>query len=311
MPILHPQYIQKYSALELLAKQVVEGFITGLHKSPFHGFSVEFAEHRIYNPGESTRHIDWKLYGRSDKLFIKRYEEETNLRCQLVIDCSSSMYYPVDDKKSPAEQNNKINFAIKSSAAITELLLKQRDAVGMSIFSDKINFHTQARSSHTHKKILFDQLEQLMKQYKPETKMGTLAGMMLDQVAEITHKRSLVIVFSDMFDDKESEDKLFSALQHLKHKKHEVLLFHVNDKKSEMDFDFENRPYHFIDMESGEEIKLNPLEAKQHYLEKLNSYIGDLKTKCGQFKVDFIEADISEGFDKILHSYLVKRAAML
>ncbi len=311
MPILHPQYIQKYSALELLAKQVVEGFITGLHKSPFHGFSVEFAEHRIYNPGESTRHIDWKLYGRSDKLFIKKYEEETNLRCQLVIDCSSSMYYPVAAGMNPLEQNNKINFAIKSAAAVSELLLKQRDAVGLSIFSDKIDFHTQARSSHTHKKILFDQLEQLMKSYKPETKTGTQAGSMLDQIAEITHKRSLVIIFSDMFDDSGREEKLFSALQHLKHKKHEVLLFHVNDKKSELDFDFDNRPHHFIDMETGEEIKLNPQDAKKNYLEKLNSYLSDLKTKCGQFKVDFIEADISEGFDKILHSYLVKRAAML
>lgn len=311
MPILHPQYVQKYSALELLAKQVVEGFITGLHKSPFHGFSVEFAEHRIYNPGESTRHIDWKLYGRSDKLFIKKYEEETNLRCQLVIDCSSSMYYPVEQGKVPAEQNNKINFAIKCAAAVSELLLKQRDAVGLSIFSDRINFHTPARSSHTHKKILFDQLEQLMKQYKPEERTGTLAGSLLDQVAEITHKRSLVIIFSDMFDDKESEEKLFSALQHLRHKKHEVLLFHVNDKKSELEFDFDNRPYHFIDMETGEEIKLNPLEAKNNYLERLNHYLQSLRTKCGQFKVDFIEADISEGFDKVLYAYLAKRAALL
>jgi uncharacterized protein (DUF58 family) len=311
MALIHPRYIQKYSALELLAKQVVEGFITGLHKSPFHGFSVEFAEHRIYNPGESTRHIDWKLYGRSDKLFIKKYEEETNLRCQLVIDCSSSMYYPVENGVAPQEQNNKINFSIKCAAALSELLLKQRDAVGLSIFSDKINFHTQARSSLTHKKILFDQLEQLMKQYKPESKTGTLAGAMLDQVAEITHKRSLIIIFSDMFDDAEKEEKIFSALQHLRHKKHEVLLFHVNDKKSELDFDFENRPYHFIDMESGEEIKLNPAEAKKNYLEKLEHYISDLRTKCGQFKVDFIEADISEGFDKILHSYLVKRSAMV
>jgi len=311
MPILHPQYIQKYSALELLAKQVVEGFITGLHKSPFHGFSVEFAEHRIYNPGESTRHIDWKLFGRSDKLFIKRYEEETNLRCQLVLDCSSSMYYPVETGMNPIEQNNKINFSIKCAAALSELLLKQRDAVGLSIFSDKINFHSQSRSSHTHKKMVFHELEQLMKQYLPESKTGTQAGAMLDQVAEITHKRSLVIIFSDMFDDQENQEKLFSALQHLKHKKHEVLLFHVNDKKSELDFDFENRPHHFIDMESGEEIKLNPVEAKANYIERLNAYISELKTKCGQFKVDFIEADISEGFDKILHAYLVKRAAML
>lgn len=309
--LIHPKYVQKFSALELLAKQVVEGFITGLHKSPFHGFSVEFAEHRIYNPGESTRHIDWKLYGRSDKLFIKRYEEETNLRCQLVIDCSSSMYYPVDSKNSPAEQNNKINFSIKCAAALTELLFRQRDATGLSVFSDKINFHAQARSSGIHKKMLFEELEKLMKQYKPETKTETHAGPMLDQVAEITHKRSLVIIFSDMFDNAASEEKLFSALQHLRHKKHEVLLFHVNDKKSEMDFDFENRPYHFIDMETGEEIKLNPAEAKKNYLEKLNAYISKLKTKCGQYKIDFIEADINEGFDKILYTYLVKRAAML
>ena len=152
MPIIHPQYIQKYSALEMLAKQVVEGFITGLHKSPFHGFSVEFAEHRIYNPGESTKHIDWKLYGRSDKLFIKRYEEETNLRCQLVIDASSSMYYPVDAKADAENQNNKINFSIKCAAALAELLLRQRDAVGLSVFSDKLNFHAPARSSTAQKK---------------------------------------------------------------------------------------------------------------------------------------------------------------
>ena len=221
------------------------------------------------------------------------------------------MYYPVDAKTNPAEQSNKINFAIKCAAALSELLLRQRDAVWLSIFSDKINFHSQARSSGIHKKMIFEELEKLMKQYKPENKVETHAGSMLDQIAEITHKRSLVIVFSDMFDNDASEEKLFSALQHLKHKKHEVLLFHVNDKKSEMDFDFENRPYHFIDMESGEEIKLNPAEAKKNYLEKLNTYIAELKTKCGQYKVDFIEADISEGFDKILHTYLVKRAALL
>src|SRR5246127_663664 len=218
MPINRSE-IEPFKNLEFLAKRVVEGFITGLHKSPFHGFSVEFAEHRLYNTGESTKHIDWKLYGRSDKLFIKRYEEETNLRCQIVIDCSSSMYYPVDSKNISAEQNNKINFSIKCAAALSELLLRQRDAVGLSVFSDKINFHTGARSSGIHKKMIFEELEKLMKQYKPETKVETQAGSMLDQIAEITHKRSLVIVFSDMFDNAASEEKLFSALQHLKHKK--------------------------------------------------------------------------------------------
>ncbi|MEO8761587.1 MAG: DUF58 domain-containing protein [Bacteroidia bacterium] len=309
--ITHPQYIQKYTALELLAKQVVEGFITGLHKSPFHGFSVEFAEHRIYNPGESTKHIDWKLYGRSDKLFIKRYEEETNLRCQLVIDASSSMYYPVDAKLDAQKQNNKINFAIQCAAVLSELLLRQRDAVGLSIFSDKIRFHSNARASNTQKKMLFTELENLQQHYKPEGKSETLAGSLLDQIAEIVHKRSLIIIFSDMFEGSDNEEALFSALQHLKHRKHEVLLFHVHDKKSELNFDFENRPHHFIDMETGEEIKLNPAQAKENYLARMTSYISNLKTKCGQYKVDFIDADISEGFDKVLHAYLIKRGTIL
>jgi uncharacterized protein (DUF58 family) len=309
--ITHPQYIQKYSALELLAKQVVEGFITGLHKSPFHGFSVEFAEHRIYNPGESTKHIDWKLYGRSDKLFIKRYEEETNLRCQLLIDASSSMYYPVDTKASAQDQHNKINFAIQSAAVLSELLLRQRDAVGLSIFSDKITFHSNAKASNTQKKMLFTELENLQQHYKPDSKSETLAGSLLDQIAEIVHKRSLIIIFSDMFEGSDKEEALFSALQHLRHKKHEVLLFHVHDKKSELNFDFENRPHHFIDMETGEEIKLNPAQAKENYLSRMTDYLTNLKTKCGQFKVDFIDADISEGFDKVLHAYLIKRNTLL
>ena len=311
MPIIHPQHIQKYSALELLARQVVEGFITGLHKSPFHGFSVEFAEHRLYNPGESTKHIDWKLYGRSDKLFIKRYEEETNLRCQLVIDASSSMYYPVDTKKAASEQVNKINFSITSAAALSELLFRQRDAVGLSIFSDKLNFHAPARSSAAQKKMLFTELENLQQQYNPKNSVETFAGTLLDQIAEITHKRSLIIIFSDMFDNALAEEKLFSALQHLKHRKHEVILFHVHDKKSELDFDFENRPHHFIDMESGEEIKLNPQQAKEGYLYQMNRYVTHLKNKCGQYKIDFIEADMAAGFDKILSAYLAKRSTLL
>ena len=191
------------------------------------------------------------------------------------------------------------------------MLLRQRDAIGLSIFSDKLNFHAPARSSTAQKKMLFTELENLQKQYNPKATAETFAGTLLDQIAEITHKRSLIIIFSDMFENAEREDVLFSALQHLKHKKHEVLLFHVHDKKSELNFDFENRPHHFIDMESGEEIKLNPQQAKDNYLSRMNTYISDLKTKCGQYKIDFIQADIAEGFDKVLYAYLVKRAAML
>ena len=147
---------QRLGRLELLAKQAVEGFITGLHKSPFHGFSVEFAEHRFYNPGESTKHIDWKLYARSDKMFVKRYEEETNLRCQIVIDSSSSMRYP-QDVNLDDQGMNKLKFSVESSAALVELLKRQRDAVGLSLFSDGLDLHTPARSSSAHHRMLVPQ----------------------------------------------------------------------------------------------------------------------------------------------------------
>ena len=161
MEEINSQRIQEFSHLELIAKQVVEGFITGLHKSPFHGFSVEFAEHRLYNTGESTKHIDWKLFGRTEKLFTKRYEEETNLRCQIIIDNSSSMYYP-EVKKPSLDNLNKISFSVYSAASLMYLLKKQRDAVGLSIFSDSVELQTQARSSSVHQKLMFHELEELL-----------------------------------------------------------------------------------------------------------------------------------------------------
>lgn len=311
MPILHPQHVQQFSKLELLARQVVEGFITGLHKSPFHGFSVEFAEHRIYNTGESTRHIDWKLFGRTDKLFIKRYEEETNLRCQIIIDHSSSMYFPYDEKKPVADQNNKINFSIQCAAALTELLKRQRDAVGLSIFSDKVEQHLPAKSSPIHHKLLFGELEKLMSDFSPEKQHATFAVKALHQIAEVIHKRSLVIIFSDMFETGGNMEEIFQAIQHLKHKKHEVILFHVTDKKLELNFELENRPYRFIDMESGEELKLNPAQVKDYYLKQISNFTEQLKMKCGQYKVDLIEADINDGFNKVLYAYLIRRMALL
>lgn len=307
---INQQQIQQYSHLELLAKQVVEGFITGLHKSPFHGFSVEFAEHRLYNTGESTKHIDWKLFGRSDKLFVKRYEEETNLRCQIVIDASSSMYFPEADKKHP-DKLNKIQFSTHCSAAISYLLRNQRDAVGLSVFSDKVTTHTPAKSSMVHNQMVFAELEKLLVPYIPGQNKSTFAVSALHEIAEKIHKRSLVIIFSDMMDTAGSNDELFSALQHLRHNKHEVILFHVVDKSLEMDFEFENRPYNFIDMETGEELKVHPHEIKTTYLNAVNSFKKELKLKCGQYRIDFVEADINEGFNTILSSYLIKRSKMI
>lgn len=309
METINQQQIRQFTHLELIAKQVVEGFITGLHKSPFHGFSVEFAEHRLYNKGESTKHIDWKLYGRTDKLFIKRYEEETNLRCQLIIDDSSSMYFPVPDGKEVKQ--NKITFSVHCAAAMIELLKRQRDAVGLSVFSETVEVHTPAKSSSLHHKMLYHELEKRIQPHDVKVHKKTSAINALHEIAEGIHKRSLVMIFSDMMDSQANSDELFSALQHLKHKKHEVILFHVVDKQKEMEFDFENRPYRFVDMETGEEVKLHPNEIKDSYLTQMAEYKKELMLKCGQYKIDFVEADINLGFDQVLMPYLVKRTRMM
>lgn len=317
MNSINQQALQRFTHLELIAKQVVEGFITGLHKSPFHGFSVEFAEHRLYNKGESTKHIDWKLFGRTDKLFVKRYEEETNLRCQIIIDDSSSMYFPLVENKTirRVDKNkaevNKITFSAYATAALIELLKRQRDAVGMSVFSENIELHTSAKSSSLHHKMLYHELEKIMEAQATNVHKKTFAIDALHQIAEAIHKRSLVIIFSDMMDSKANSEELFSALQHLKHNKHEVILFHVTDKQKEMDFDFENRPYRFIDMETEEEIKVNPTEIKSTYRQLMSDYKKELALKCAQYKIEFVEADINEGFEQILMPYLIKRTRMV
>jgi uncharacterized protein (DUF58 family) len=295
------QKIREISTIDLLARQMVEGFITGLHKSPYHGFSVEFAEHRLYNTGESTKDIDWKVYARTDKLFTKRYEEETNLRCQLVIDNSSSMYYPVKSKA-------KITFSVMAAAALAYLLHKQRDAVGITTFSDTIEYQSQVRSTRAHLHKLFIELQKLMEQNRAEKK--TAVANVLHQIANKIHKRSLVIIFSDMFDNKEEIKDIINALHHLKHNNHEVLLFHVTDPKTEFEFNFEERPYIFIDLETKDKVKIQPSEVRDYYQNEIKKYYYDLKLKCGQFKIDFIEADINEDFDRILSSYLIKRARM-
>ena len=293
--------IREFGNIELLARQLVDGFITGLHKSPYHGFSVEFAEHRLYNTGESTRHIDWKVFARTDRLYTKVYEEETNLRCRLVIDNSSSMYYP-------RENNGKITFSIMAAASLAYLLQKQRDAVGLCAFSETIEQQTQVKSTSSHLHKLFLLLADLLSE-QPQMKKTSVAAV-LHQVAEQIHKRSLVVIFSDMFENQEKSEQMFSALQHLKHNKHEVLLFHVTDHKTELLFDFEERPYEFIDVERGERLKLQPSQVKEAYQKHMREYYQELKIKCGQAKIDFIEADINEGFHQILRSYLIKRTRM-
>lgn len=298
--------LQQFNSLEFLARQVVEGFITGLHKSPFHGFSVEFAEHRLYNAGESTRFIDWKLYGRTDKLFIKRFEEETNLRCRIIIDRSSSMYFPVKEKVDITDPN-KVTFSVYAAAVLINLMKKQRDAVGVSTFTDKVDLHTQTRSSSVHQKLLYSELERLLDPKSGKEQLPTDITESLHRLAEMLHKRSLVIIFSDMMDNINKVDEMFAALQHFKHYKHEVILFHVVDKKLEENLDLDDRPYRFVDMETKEMIKLNPVEVRERYVESFRKMRKELEIRCGRYNIDYVEADINKGFEGILLPYLFKR----
>ncbi len=299
--------IESYSKLEFLARQVVEGFITGLHKSPFHGFSVEFAEHRLYNTGESTRHIDWKLFARTEKLFVKRYEEETNLRCHLVLDVSSSMLYPTE-AKGTFEDLNKLSFSVYAAAALMNMLQRQRDAVGLTLFDNEVIEHTDARSSRSHLRRLYDTLEEQLNEHAENRR--TLAVNALHEIAERIHRRSLVVLFSDMLEAHGELEELFDALQHLKYNKHEVIVFHTVHRPTELDFEFENRPYRFVDLETGEELKLNPNEVREHYVKRIQEYEEAIRLKCGQYKIDFVEAHIDKGFDQILLPYLIKRQKM-
>lgn len=294
-----------FGNLELLAQQVVEGFITGLHKSPFHGFSVEFAEHRLYNTGNSIKNIDWKLFARTEKLFVKRFEEETNLRCHLIIDCSSSMYYPKDGF-------NKFQFAALSSASIINLLKKQRDAFGLTLFAEEVEIHTPAKSTGSHQKYIINELSKRWQHQ--DFNQGTHLVESLHLIAEQIHKRSLLVLFTDMFESGNNENYLnevFMALQHLKYAKNEIIIFNINEKRHELEFDFENKPYHFIDIESREEIKLNPSQLRDVYHQKILDYKENIALKCAQYKIDLVDANLEEGVYPILNAWLLKRNRML
>jgi uncharacterized protein (DUF58 family) len=315
MPI-DQQHIQALSALEFKARQVVEGFLAGLHKSPFHGFSVEFAEHRAYNSGESTRHIDWKLFARTDKLFVKRYEEETNLRCELVVDASSSMYYPDSAKASSGKARkdlpefNKVEFAVHAAAAFIQLLRKQRDAVGLTVFSNEVKTAERARSNAVHLRHLMNHLEGLLADGAPARGQTTSVVEALHDIAQRAHRRSLVVVLSDMLDGADREEEVFDALQHLRFNKHDIILFHVVDRKHELELDLQDRPYTFVDVESNQQVKAHPSEIREAYKAAMAERWHRLKLKCGQYRIDLVEADINAGFEPILLEFLMKRARL-
>jgi len=295
--------IASFQHLELLANQVVEGFISGMHKSPFHGFSAEFAEHKVYNSGESTKHIDWKLFAKTDRLYTKRYEEETNLRCHLIIDNSSSMHYPKLKHDQPFFES-KIGFSVLASAVLMNLLKKQRDAVGMSVYSDTYEYYAPEKGSDRHHRMLLNKLEQLLQNTKQAKNTDTIK--FLHQIAEKLHRRSMIIIFTDMFQSG-SEEALFNALQHLKHDKHKVVLFHVIDNKTELNFDFDNAPRKFIDIETGDEVNIFADTVKDAYEKHVESYFKKLAQTCAQNKIKYVPVSVGANFEKILTTYLVEK----
>lgn len=294
--------------LELLANQVVEGFISGIHKSPFHGFSAEFAEHKIYNNGESTKHIDWKLFAKTDKLYTKRYEEETNLRCHMILDNSASMFYP-QVKTQTLGNLNKIGFGILAIAALMNVLKKQRDAVGLSVFSDDYHYYTPDKGSERHFQMLLSKLNEIGSEQTGGRETRTYTY--IHQIAEKIKRRSLIFLFTDMLQTEKEDEELFEALRHLKYNKHEVVLFHLMDMELEYHFDFDNTPKRFLDVETGEHLDLYADTIKEAYEKGIQEYFTALKLKCAQYRIKYVEVDIKRDFSTILNTFLVERSKFL
>lgn len=301
--ILNPDILTQLAPLELKARTIVEGFISGLHRSPYHGFSVEFAEHRPYNQGDDFKHIDWKVYGKTERFYVKRYEAETNMRAHVVLDISSSMYY------KHFAQWSKLRYAIHFAAAMMYMMHRQRDACGLTLFDRKIREDYPAKSSYSHLRFLFKQLEeQLQNEEKRAKKRKTSASARsLHQLAEKLKRRSLVVILTDLFENVGNHDALISALRHLRHQKHEVLLLNVLEHQSERELDFPDGKYIFEDMETGAELEVTPAQMKNEYQQKVQDYTRKFKVACHEAGADFEEIDTQSSFDLALLAYLNKR----
>ncbi len=301
--------ISRYKTLDFYARHVVEGFITGRHKSPFHGFSAEFSDYRQYNTGESTRNIDWHLYGRTDRLYVKQFEEETNLRCQLLIDHSSSMLFPIE-RHGDIDHPNKLTFAVYAAAVLIELLHRGRDAFGLSLLSDGIDQQTQCRSSATHQRYLLQLLDGLLQPVDAEQRplLGTSIAEALHLTAEQLHRRSVVVLFTDAFVRSSEQEPLFDALRHLRHNKHEVIIFHTFDRAHELQLDYDARPHVFVDLESGRRLRLQPTEIAAEYRRQMEQQQQLLQQRAMQYNIDYVPVDVALGFNQVLLPFLLKRS---
>lgn len=305
--VLQTDILNRLAPLELKARTIVEGFISGLHRSPYHGFSVEFAEHRPYNKGDDFKHIDWKVYGKSERFYVKQYEAETNLRAHIALDISSSMYF-----KHFADWS-KLRYSIHFAAALMYMMNRQRDATGMLFFDDEIRTRIPAKSSQSHLRHIFSELEYLLEHEKEGSKKQrrSASSDALHSLAENLKRRSLIIILTDLFENVEGHESLISALKHLKHQKHEVLLFNVLEHKSERDLGFSDGKFLFEDMETGSEMELIPSQVKEDYSRKVAEYTKRFKLACSNARVDFEEIDTQSSFDLALLAYLNKRKRLM
>jgi len=298
--------IYQFGHLALRARQAVAGYITGVHKSPFQGFSVEFSEYKPYIQGESTRFIDWKLFARSDKLFVKRFKEETNVRVYLIVDGSRSMLFPRDETLSP-EQQSKFHFASYLAASLMVVFHEQRDAVGLSLVADRVLFHSSVRSSLSHHRYLMNVLNEHLETMFEEKPQQTELISCLHEIAERIHRRSIVIILSDFMDARHDMHELYDALLHIKHNKNEVILFHVMDGQLEAEFAFSNAPHKFIDLEKGEMIKIRPAEIRETYVQVFQTWKKSIESMAIEFGIDYQVADLRQGLEATLMPFFVKR----
>ena len=286
---LNPKVVSRLGRMDLVARLVVEGFITGLHRSPYHGFSVEFAEHRPYMPGDPVRDIDWKAYGKSDRLYIKEYEEETNLKAYLILDQSASMGFS-------SGEVTKLEYASYLSAALSYLLLMQQDAVGLVTFDRRIRRVLPPRSVRSHLNVILRELG------TSESASDTNLSGVLHEMAERIQRRGLIVVLSDLLDDPE---QVLLSLKHFRHRKHEVLVFHILDPK-EQDLSF-TRPTRFVDVESGEEMAADPRLIRSAYRDRMSLFVDRYRRGCRESRIDYVEIDTIQAFDRALFAYLAKR----
>ncbi len=289
---LDPKTLVKIARLDLVARLVVEGFITGLHQSPYHGFSVEFAEHREYVPGDDLRHLDWKVYGRSDRYYIKQYEEETNLHATILLDTSESMRYKSDD--APC---SKFEYGCFVTASLAHMILGQQDSISLGLFDDEVTKFIPPSSHPSHLKNILHQLNDT----KPREK--TDLGSVFEAMAERVRKKGLVIIVSDLFGDVEATIR---GLRHFRHRRHELILFHVLDK-AELEFPF-NTMTRFEGLEGMDKVTLNPRSLRRAYLDEFEAFVKDIRRACRKSRIDYVQLHSSMPLDVALTSYLATRS---